>query len=122
MALRPGGFFDVRLETLPDPERRAYLGDRLAALVGSSDVAAVADVSHGRRSKQKNAGQSRLLRVRLLQQLAHRHRRKTLLFQPGEDARERLGGVEAGVVDVHDDDRAGLHPIEHVFGDVIAEG
>ena len=33
MALRPGGFFDVRLETLPDPERRAYLGDRLAATV-----------------------------------------------------------------------------------------
>src|SRR5512133_3396780 len=33
MALRPGGFFDARLETLPDPERRAFLGDRLAATV-----------------------------------------------------------------------------------------
>jgi phenylacetate-CoA ligase len=33
MALRPGGFFDARLETLPEPERRAYLGGRLAATV-----------------------------------------------------------------------------------------
>jgi phenylacetate-CoA ligase len=33
MALRPGGFFDARLETLPDPERRARLGERLAATV-----------------------------------------------------------------------------------------
>ncbi len=33
MALRPGGFFDARLETLPEPERRAFLGDRLAATV-----------------------------------------------------------------------------------------
>ncbi len=33
MALRPGGFFDARLETLPEPERRAYLGARLADTV-----------------------------------------------------------------------------------------
>jgi phenylacetate-CoA ligase len=33
MALRPGGFFDARLETLPEAERRAYLGGRLAATV-----------------------------------------------------------------------------------------
>jgi phenylacetate-CoA ligase len=33
MALRPGGFFDARLETLPEPERRAHLGARLAATV-----------------------------------------------------------------------------------------
>ncbi|HEX9050708.1 MAG TPA: AMP-binding protein [Anaeromyxobacter sp.] len=33
MALRPGGFFDARLETLPEPERRAYLGGRLAETV-----------------------------------------------------------------------------------------
>ncbi len=33
MALRPGGFFDARLETLPEPERRAFLGGKLAATV-----------------------------------------------------------------------------------------
>ncbi len=33
MPLRPGGFFDARLETLPEPERRAHLAGRLAATV-----------------------------------------------------------------------------------------
>ena len=33
MALRPGGFFDARLETMPEPERRAWLGERLADTV-----------------------------------------------------------------------------------------
>ena len=33
MALRPGGFWDPKLETMPEPERRASLGGRLAATV-----------------------------------------------------------------------------------------
>ncbi len=33
MALRPGGFFDARLETMPEPERRAWVGARLAETV-----------------------------------------------------------------------------------------
>jgi phenylacetate-CoA ligase len=33
MALRPGGFFDARLEQMPEPARRAWLGERLAATV-----------------------------------------------------------------------------------------
>ncbi len=31
--LRPGGIFDARLETLPGPQRRTFLGERLAATV-----------------------------------------------------------------------------------------
>lgn len=33
MALRPGGFLDARLEKLPDAERRAWLGGKLAETV-----------------------------------------------------------------------------------------
>ena len=40
MALRPGGFFDARLETMPEPERRAWLGARLAETVRHAWAAA----------------------------------------------------------------------------------